>query len=154
MAKRKANTQPFWRFLFVVYLGLMIWLLFFRSRGWPEGLTYQEAIKQSMNLKPFYTIKNYVNVIFHYPDSSYYTKCMIELLGNVLMFIPAGWLLPRIFPTMRKFFPFLLICIISILLVETLQLFTLLGHFDVDDVILNLIGMIIGYILYILTRKK
>ena len=40
--KRKVNTQPFWRFLFVLYLALMLWLLFGRSPGWTAGLTYRE----------------------------------------------------------------------------------------------------------------
>lgn len=152
--KRKINTQPFWRFLFVVYAALMLWLLFGRSPGWIDGLGYREILKLNINLHPFYTIDNYVNVITKYPNSPYYTQCVIELAGNILMFIPAGWLLPRLFQPMRKFFPFLLTCLLSILFVEALQLFTLLGHFDVDDIILNLTGMLLGYILYALTAKK
>lgn len=151
---RKINTQPFWRFLFVVYGALMLWLLFFRSPGWIDGLSYREILKHNINLQPFYTIDNYVNVITKYPESPYYTQCIIELAGNVLMFIPAGWLLPCLFKPMRKFFPFLLTCILAIVFVESLQLFTLLGNFDVDDIILNLAGMLTGYILYALTAKK
>lgn len=156
MAKRKqkVNTQPFWRFLFVLYIALMLWLLFGRSPGWTEGMTYREILRNNINLTPFYTINNYLNVIRNYPESSYYSKCIIELSGNILLFIPAGWLLPRLFRTMRKFFPFMLTCLLSILFVEGLQLFTLLGHFDVDDIILNLSGMLIGYIIYALTAKK
>lgn len=152
--KRKVNTQPFWRFLFVLYLGVMLWLLFCRSPGWQEGMTYRETLRSNISLKPFYTIDNYLNVIKNYPESSYYTQCIIELLGNVLLFIPAGWLPPRLFQTMRKFLPFILTCLLSIVFVESLQLVTLLGHFDVDDIILNLSGMLIGYILYALTAKK
>ena len=154
MAKRKVNTQPFWRFLFVAYSGIMIWLLFFRSQGWPDGMTYQQALKANMNLKPFYTIDNYLNVILNNPDSSYFTKCILELFGNILLFIPAGWLLPKIFPIFRRIFRFLAITLGSIIFIETFQLFTLLGHFDVDDIILNLLGMMLGYILYICTHKK
>lgn len=154
MAKNKTNTKPFWRLLFVVYLGIMVWLLFFRSRGIPEGYTYFQALQSNMNLKPFYTIDNYMSVILRRPDSPYFRKCLTELLGNILLFIPAGWLLPKIFKRMKRFFPFIGICILSILFVETFQLFTLLGHFDVDDIILNLFGMLIGYIFNISTHKK
>ena len=152
--KRKVNTQPFWRFLFVLYLALMLWLLFGRSPGWTAGLTYREILKNNISLKPFYTIDNYLNVIKNYPESSYFTQCIIELAGNILLFIPAGWLLPRLFKAMRKFFPFLLTCVLSIVFVESLQLFTLLGRFDVDDIILNISGMLIGYIIYAITAKK
>lgn len=156
MAKRKSkvNTQPFWRFLFVLYLALMLWLLFGRSPGWTAGLTYREILRNNISLKPFYTIDNYLNVIKNYPESSYFTQCIIELAGNILLFIPAGWLLPRLFKAMRKFFPFLLTCALSIVFVESLQLFTLLGRFDVDDIILNISGMLIGYIIYAISVKK
>lgn len=150
MAKRrkKVNTQPLWRFLFVVYIALMLWLLFGRSPGWSDGRAYRELLRQNINLNPFYTIENYLHVILKNPQSSYFKNCIIELLGNILLFIPAGWLLPRLFKSMRKFFPFLLTCLLAILFVESLQLVTLLGRFDVDDIILNIAGMLIGYILY------
>lgn len=156
MAKRKqkVNTQPFWRFLFVLYIAVMLWLLFGRSPGWTQGLSYRETLRNNINLKPFYTIDNYLNVIKNYPQSSYFTQCVIELLGNVLLFIPAGWLLPRLFQAMRKFFPFIFTCLLCIFFVESLQLLTLLGHFDVDDIILNLFGILVGYIIYALTAKK
>ena len=154
MAKRKVNTQPFWRFLFLLYMGLMIWLLFFRGRARAPGLDYWQAVQDNFNIIPFYTIDNYVNVIVNYPNSSLFVHCFINLVGNVVMFIPAGWLLPRLFAPMRKFFRFLLTCFVSILLVEVFQLFTLLGSFDVDDIILNLAGMIIGFIVYLCKRKK
>ena len=150
MAKRrkKVNTQPLWRFLFVVYIALMLWLLFGRSPGWSDGRAYRELLRQNINLNPFYTIENYLHVILKNPQSSYFKNCIIELLGNILLFIPAGWLLPRLFKSMRKFFLFLLTCLLAILFVESLQLVTLLGRFDVDDIILNIAGMLIGYILY------
>lgn len=154
MTKKKTNTPPFWRLLFVIYLGIMFWLLFCRSGGIPEGYIYQQVLKANLNIKPFYTIDNYMNVILHHPESQYYKKCITELLGNILLFIPAGWILPKVFVKMRQFFPFLITIIFSVLFVETFQLFTLLGHFDVDDIILNLFGILIGYIFYISTHKK
>ena len=42
----------------------------------------------------------------------------------------------------------------AILLIEALQLFTLLGSFDVDDIILNLCGMTVGYFLNLLFHRK
>ncbi len=154
MAKRKRNTQPLWRMIFVIYIGAMLWLLFGRSWGWDDGLSYGQMLESHINLKPFYTIDNYLSVILHRPDSPYFQQCIIELAGNLLLFIPAGWLLPRIFPKMRKFFLFLLTTLGSILLVETVQLFALLGSFDVDDVILNMTGILSGYIGYACFHKK
>lgn len=152
--KRKVNMQPLWRFLFVLYAGLMLWLLFARSPGWDSDYEYRELLRMKTNLTPFFTINNYLNVLQNYPDSPEYGKCLIELFGNVLMFVPAGWLLPKLFAPMRKFFYFLLTCLLAITFVEALQLLTLLGRFDVDDIILNIAGMLIGYIIYAITQKK
>lgn len=154
MARRKPNTQPFWRFLFLLYMGLMLWLLFGRGRGWDSSSGYLQTLMGNINLRPFYTIRNYLNIVLHYPDAAIFPHCVINLVGNVVMFIPAGWLLPRIFKGMRKFLVFLLSCLLGILFVEILQLVTLLGSFDVDDIILNLIGMVTGFLLHAVFAKK
>lgn len=154
MAKQKQNTQPVWRFLFLVYMGLMLWLLFGRGRGWEQDAPYLQILAGNTNLRPFYTIRNYLNIVLHYPNSAYFSHCVINLVGNVVMFMPAGWLLPRIFKPLGKFPIFLLTCLGGILLVETLQLVTLLGSFDVDDLILNLIGIITGFVIWKCQTKK
>lgn len=150
MAKktRKVNTQPLWRFLFVVYCAVMLWLLFGRSQGWVDGLTYQQMLQRNVNLVPLKTIRDYWNVVFHNSNQEYFVHCFINLGGNVLLFIPAGWLLPKIFPRQRNLFRFLITCLGAIFLVEVIQLFTLLGSFDIDDIILNLSGMTAGFLVY------
>ncbi len=156
MAKRKQRTdaKPVWWLIFLLYIAGMLWLLFGRSRGWIEGLSYRQMLQENINFKPFYTIDNYINVIFHYPESFYYRHCITNLLGNIVLFIPAGYLLPRLFGTMRKFIVFFLTVLVVMLFVESLQLLTLLGSFDVDDIILNISGMLIGYILYACIGKN
>ena len=154
MKKRKNPRQPLARFGFVVYCAVMLWLLFFRSWGWDDGLSYAEMLKGSINLTPLLTIKNYLYVVINRSNEAVFTHCVINLVGNVVLFIPIGYLLPKIWQKQQNFFRFLFTCFFSILLVETIQLFTLLGSFDVDDVILNLGGMTLGFIFYHLTKKK
>ena len=152
MAKRKNNRHPFARFLFLAYCGLMFWLLFCRTKGWINGLSYGQMLRQNINLVPLLTIQNYLYVILNRTNDALLLHCIINLAGNVLMFIPIGYLLPKIWPIQRKFFLFVATCAGSIFLVETLQLFTLLGSFDIDDIILNLSGMTIGYLFAILKK--
>lgn len=154
MKKRKSSRHPFTRFLFLVYAIAMLWLLFGRPRGWVDGLTYKQMLQQNVNLEPLLTIKNYWYVVCNSSDQSLVRHCIINLAGNVLMFIPIGNWLVRLWPRFQNFFLFLATCAGLILLVETVQLFTLLGSFDVDDVILNLIGMTIGYLFCLLCHKK
>lgn len=142
------------RVLFAIYCAAMLWLLFCRSSGWIPGLNYKEQLQANINLTPLYTIKNYLRVVLKRTNDDALLHCIINLGGNVLLFIPAGVLLPKIWPKQRDFFRFFATCTGIMFLVEVLQLFTLLGSFDIDDLILNLTGMTLGFIGYHLFRKK
>ena len=137
-----------------VYSLVMLWLLFGRENGWEEGLPYRQQLRSNINLIPFLTIKNYYYTLIGSSSGEMVRHCFINLAGNVLLFIPAGYLLPRLWRRQRKFVLFLFTCACLILLVEAIQLVTLLGSFDVDDVILNLSGMTLGYLLCIISRPR
>ena len=154
MAKRNRSSTPFWRFLFVVYAAVLLWLLFDRSFDWVEGLSYKEQLQRNLSLTPFYTIKNYWSVVCRQEYNSLFFHCVINLVGNVVLFIPIGYFLPRLWVKMRNFFRFFFTCTLSICLVELLQLFTLLGSLDIDDLILNLGGMIFGYLFFMIFKKQ
>ena len=154
MAKRKNPRQPFMRFLFVAYGLVLLWLLFGRPQGWSDTLTYRQMLQQNMNLVPLFTIKNYWYVVRHGSDPTLLWHCITNLVGNVVLFVPIGYWMVRIWPKFRNFFLFLVTCAGAILLIEALQLFTLLGSFDVDDIILNLCGMTVGYFLSLLFHRK
>ena len=153
MKKRYPKSTPLWRFLFVVYAALLLWLLFDRTPDWGDALTYAEQIRNNMNLVPFYTISNYWKVVKRLEFTPLFFHCVINLGGNIFLFIPLGYFLPRLWPVFRNFFSFLLTCTAAITLVELLQLVTLLGSLDIDDLILNLSGMIVGYLLFIIIKK-
>ena len=151
--KRYPKSTPFLRFLFVVYTALLLWLLFDRPSGWGSNLSYAEQMRSNMNLIPFQTIGNYWHVMKQMEFTPHFYHCVINLGGNIFLFIPIGYLLPRLWPGLRNFFLFLLTCVLAITLVELLQLVTLLGSLDIDDLILNLFGMLLGYFSYIIFKK-
>lgn len=152
--KQKSGSTPFWRFLFVVYAAVMLWLLFGRSSGWTEGLSYRQQLQNNANLVPFHTIRNYWTVVRRMQYNDLFRHCLINLGGNIFLFIPFGWLLPKLWAKQQNFLVFLSTCVVSIVAVEFLQLITLLGSMDVDDLILNLSGMLLGYGLCLLFNKK
>lgn len=143
----KPNTKPFLRFLFLLYCGGMLWLLFFGTRQ-PDYGNYWAQIEGNYSIKPFYTINNYMRVLLRGTNGDLVRHCAINLIGNILLFIPGGYLFPKLFPRLRPFWRFLLLSFALLLLIEGAQLFSLRGRLDVDDLILNLFGLCLGYIFY------
>ena len=134
--------------LFCIYSAFMLVLLFNRAGG-IEGVDYWTQIQANLNLEPFHTIRLFLKVL---DQQAYSATAIINLGGNVIMFIPLGFFLPRVFPALRKFWRTLLITAFIITAVELAQLFTLLGSCDIDDLILNVIGATLGYILHKLLK--
>jgi glycopeptide antibiotics resistance protein len=78
-----------------------------------------------------------------------------NLAGNIAGFIPLGILFPLLFVSLRRFWKTTAIVFLVSLGFETTQLLTGLGVFDIDDLILNVAGGILGYIFFrIFFRKK
>ena len=122
----------------------LIGLIFPSTRNW-----MQIVFGCIFGLKCLYMFlvcrREYDSLFFH---------CAINLAGNVVLFIPIGYFLPRLWGKMRNFLRFSFTCVLSICLVELLQLLTLLGSLDIDDLILNLCGMILGYLIFMICKKK
>jgi glycopeptide antibiotics resistance protein len=106
------------------------------SEGWEHA-----------NLKPFSTIRLFssdrVSAEYSYKNIG----------GNIIGFIPLGILLPIQLPFFRKFGWLIGAVFLLSLLFELTQLMTGIGAFDVDDLILNTTGGIIGFILYAIVNR-
>lgn len=136
--------------LFSVYGIFMLWLLFDRVGG-IDGILYWDQIRMNLNLEPFHTIRLFLNALGNH---TYRVTAVINLGGNVIMFIPLGFFLPQVFPALQKFWRTILVTTLIITAVELTQLFSLLGCCDIDDLILNVLGAAIGYSIFILHTKK
>ena len=64
---------------------------------------------------------------------------------NILLFVPLGMALPILFPKMRRLGRTVLVCLAATVLAEALQFLFRLGTFDVDDILLNVLGGLCGY---------
>jgi glycopeptide antibiotics resistance protein len=76
-----------------------------------------------------------------------------NLLGNIFAFSPLGFLLPILFQRYEKIKNALWISLGISLLIEVLQLVFYLGSCDIDDLILNVLGSLLGLIVYTLFRN-
>lgn len=92
-----------------------------------------------MNFVPFVTMRRYTS----FAD---FGTSAVNLIGNVVMFVPLGFLLPLLWKTMRHFWKAAFLGLCSSCVIECIQLF-IDRSVDIDDVILNTAGVIVGYIL-------
>jgi glycopeptide antibiotics resistance protein len=97
------------------------------------------------NTVPFRTINMYYKGYQHHNANATY-----NLLGNLLGFVPLGILLPLALPFFRRWWAMLAAAIIVPVGFEVVQLYTGLGIFDVDDLLLNTIGVVGGYLVLML----
>ena len=143
MARRK---RILW-ILFALYCAAMGYLLFGREEA-PPGLPYAEQMRLRLNLTPLHTIRRQLHLLSDLERPWLIRHSAINLLGNVILFIPLGIFLPMLAEKLRKFRKTLLCAAGLITAVELAQVLTLLGRCDIDDLILNLLGAAVGYGLY------
>ena len=71
-----------------------------------------------------------------------------NVIGNIVLFIPFGYFISYYPKVGKKWYISFLIALITCFTIEVIQM-GIGRSFDVDDIILNVLGGIIGYILYI-----
>ncbi len=112
--------------IFIIYVLCLFYVVTFQDVGW-----------SSSNFIPF-------KEMFRYNfGSNLFIK---NVLGNIIMFLPYGFFVSYYLNLKKPYSAFLLILLVSIS-IETTQL--LIGRvFDIDDIILNIIGGMLGYLIY------
>ncbi len=131
--------RKWWAFALACYGLVMLWLLFGQRWGQWNG---------TVNLHPFDTLRRFIWVLRYSSDPAQLRHAVVNLAGNVVMFVPLGFLLPCVLPKLCAFWRHLLWMLALILTVELLQWWTGLGTCDVDDLLLNLVGTTAGYLLF------
>ncbi|MCB9460229.1 MAG: VanZ family protein [Anaerolineaceae bacterium] len=142
----------FFILVLIAYVLLLIRLIVFKYpdemtldilRNWSLDDVLRQA--RTANFTPFLTIRR--SLMYRQFNS------VNLLIYNVLAFVPLGLMLPTI---IWRRWRWLLVPMIGLLVsvgLEAIQLVTTLGEADVDDVILNLSGTIMGYVLFAITVR-
>ncbi|SES18668.1 Glycopeptide antibiotics resistance protein [Gracilibacillus ureilyticus] len=129
---------------FIFYAFVLAVLLFLNRVGgmWSTELSLLETIRFNSNFVPFKTISTYIQAFL---DGSMNADIPIKnLFGNLFMFLPMGIYLPFFINKANKLRIFTVLMTTVLLFIETIQLVTRRGSFDIDDFILNIIGAFIG----------
>lgn len=155
---RKINSSGFREFLlslFAGYLAFLVIMLFtpnsyiansginLSNENFDFVGNFKDRISSGawgVNLVPFRTIRNYIKY-------SGFLHTMINIFGNIIIFVPFGILLAETFPKTRNILKILGITFATSFFVEFIQFF--IGRsVDIDDLILNLLGSVIGYFIW------
>ena len=125
-------------YFILAYIVLLADLLFFSGRN----IQYEGAI----NLTPFKTITLYI------VNGDYvgYKAMMANLVGNIILFIPFGFVSYIFIKEKIRVFMYLLMLPV---LIEIIQFMTGTGISDIDDIILNFSGGLIGLVIHIFLEK-
>ncbi|MBQ8797962.1 MAG: VanZ family protein [Lachnospiraceae bacterium] len=146
MSKKKETLRCVAILAFLAYLLLLAYLLFFSSA---YGRTMEMGYRY--NLEPFLEIKRAIEHV----DMVGYRYVITNIAGNIVAFMPFGFLLPLITEYKMHTGKVLVFSFLLTLCAESLQLVSRTGAFDVDDLILNTLGGVLGYWCYkILLGRK
>jgi len=123
--------------LFFMYSCLMVWEVFVGPYRSYSGI-------RRYNLYPFKTIVDY------FMNSRQYSfdVLFINLAANIVTFIPLGFFASLLFKRFSNIITVVVFSTITITVIETLQFVFNVGVFDIDDIILNTLGCIVGFTLY------
>lgn len=139
--KTKKQIRRVGIFLFMVYMGMLVYFLFFAESYGRVGeleREYRYNLILFREIRRFWVYRNQVGVL----------AMALNIFGNVIGFIPFGYIIPVI---NHRFRNWLLITVSGFslsLCVETAQLVFRVGSFDVDDLMLNTLGALLGYVFF------
>lgn len=133
--------QGFVQATFLVYvfavLTLTGYFILFRevaAHGWWHRVMSRIQTREKINLQPFLMFKQF-------------QLASTQVVGNIVMLLPLGIYMPLLFPK-PGFFKVFAVCLLASVLIELMQLVTNVRSTDIDDVILNTSGAVVGYLLY------
>ena len=76
-----------------------------------------------------------------------------QLLINLVMLMPVGFILPVVINAKHKYLITMALSLLLTVFIETMQLITKCGSFEIDDIINNFVGAVIGMLIYMMLNK-
>lgn len=138
--KKRKQFRVLGKILFVVYILFILYFLIFSDWYGRSGVMED----YHYNLTPLREIKRF----WEYRDQLGIWS-VVNLFGNVLVFVPFGFFEPMA-SKKRSFLGTVADGLFLSMVVEVFQLVSKVGRFDVDDLILNTLGAIVGYLLFLI----
>ncbi|MGN0203822.1 MAG: VanZ family protein [Coprococcus sp.] len=141
--KRRIQLGSF--ILLVLYIAVLMYVCFVSEDYGRDTISPYYRY----NLIPFKEIGRF----YFYRDIVGIRAFVTNLFGNVIAFMPFGFLMPVLRKRERRVGNVAFMTFLLSLFIEIVQLLTRVGSFDVDDLILNTMGGILGYVLFYILNK-
>ena len=123
--------KKFYKITILPFAILLLYLMFF-------GMGRTQYEDHVIRVEPLFATLGFIENTIRWWD-------IIRIVaGNIVMFMPFGFL-GWIFPRFQDLKENILVFISAIVIVEALQYFTRLGICEVDDIILNTLGVFLGW---------
>lgn len=132
------NRKNITRVVFIVYIIGVLSLTFIVR----ETMILRTPDNRGFLLEPF----REVDAMLHQPNHFFW---FMQIFLNIILFVPFGFLLPMISERFRRLCFTTVTGFIFSAEIETMQYITVRGLTEVDDVINNTAGALIGYMLYV-----
>jgi glycopeptide antibiotics resistance protein len=134
-------VRVFFQLCFVAYVLTLAWLTL-RPRSASERIPVDWT-----------PLDNIVDVLRDGTSVSY--EDAGQLLGNIALFVPLGWLVPMLWRGLRSGWKVLVVAAATSIGIEVAQLFIISGRqSSLDDVILNTLGALVGAVMFFAPRME
>ena len=136
----KRNHLPVLLILLITLYVINLAIIYFGysySFGIIEHTNFSDYAKVSINLVPFEELQTGINM-----------RSLYLMIGVITLALPIGFFTSLINVARKKIIISLLVSLITGIAIEGLQLITMLGRFDVTEIILFVIGGQVGHYLF------
>ncbi|MCC8127068.1 MAG: VanZ family protein [Clostridiales bacterium] len=140
MIRNTTRNQKLGWVLFIIYLAFLVYFLIFAESLGRDIVQPEYAY----NLTLFKEIRRF----YIYREQLGMKAFLLNDVGNVVAFMPCGFFLPVVSRRSKQAGNTICLCFAFSLCIELTQLIFRVGSFDIDDIFLNTIGGILGYISY------
>ena len=117
--------------MMIGYTIFLLYMMFYGSGREASEIGY-------IQINPLQTVRHFSG------DNIKLQDFMVNIVGNIFAFSPFGWL-GILFKKLFKIGPLALVFMLAISIIEFLQYYTGRGTADIDDILLNTFGMLLGY---------
>ncbi|MEG0006089.1 MAG: VanZ family protein [Clostridium sp.] len=146
---KKIIFEGLFYLLFIVYILVLLKVVMFKYIPVSQvilGNTF--GMFRSANFIPFDSIVSCFN-----GEGGDAFRALLNLLGNIAVFAPLGYCTALIFKQFNRLWKIGILSFVISSIFEVLQYTLYIGSLDVDDIILNTLGGILGYGVYILVSR-